>query len=151
MSRPHAVAFVAATSFLLAGCFSSGPKQETGTLVGAAAGALIGGSGGSAGGMVTGAVVGALVGNVIGGELDASDRRKALDAEYRALEYGQTGTPVQWRGRKGRHGEVVPGALYRVNAYNCREYTQTIYIDDRPAVARGTACRQPDGSWRTVG
>jgi surface antigen len=45
---------------------------------------------------------------------------------------------------------VVPGASYQVNAYDCREFTHTIYVDGEPQVARGTACRQEDGSWRTV-
>ena len=28
---------------------------------------------------------------------------------------------------------------------------RTVYIDGKPEVARGTACKQPDGSWRPVG
>jgi surface antigen len=74
-----------------------------------------------------------------------------MEAEYRALEYGQAGSPVQWRGKMGRHGDVVAGTQYRINDYNCRDYTHTIYIDGRPQVARGTACRQADGRWQAVG
>lgn len=32
----------------------------------------------------------------------------------------------------------------------CREYTATATIDGRPIPTYGTACRQPDGSWRIV-
>lgn len=32
----------------------------------------------------------------------------------------------------------------------CREYTTTAYVNGRPVETYGTACRQPDGSWRIV-
>ncbi|MEQ8398496.1 hypothetical protein [Thalassobaculum sp.] len=32
----------------------------------------------------------------------------------------------------------------------CREYTTTAYVNGRPVESYGTACRQPDGSWRIV-
>jgi len=33
---------------------------------------------------------------------------------------------------------------------NCRQFTHTIYIDGKPQTARGTACRNPDGTWQPV-
>ncbi len=33
---------------------------------------------------------------------------------------------------------------------SCREYKQTIVIADQIETAKGTACRQPDGSWKIV-
>ncbi|MEA1674294.1 hypothetical protein [Nitrospirillum sp. BR 11163] len=33
---------------------------------------------------------------------------------------------------------------------NCREYTSTITVAGRPSQQVGTACQQPDGSWRIV-
>lgn len=33
---------------------------------------------------------------------------------------------------------------------NCREYTSTITVAGQPTQQVGTACRQPDGSWRIV-
>ncbi|MCR4282768.1 MAG: glycine zipper domain-containing protein [Bauldia sp.] len=152
MNRIRTTAVLGALSLALAGCFSSGPKQDAGTLVGAVTGGLIGGAAsGNASGAIVGALAGGLIGNAIGADLDAADRHVALDAEYRALEYGRAGTPVQWRGRSGRYGDVVAGAQYRVNDFSCRDYTHTIYIDGRQQVARGTACRQPDGTWKAVG
>ena len=47
----------------------------------------------------------------------------------------------------GRYGSVVPGPAYVRDGRNCRAYTHTIYIDGRPQTARGTACRNPDGTW----
>ena len=33
---------------------------------------------------------------------------------------------------------------------NCRELTQTITVGGQAVQATGTACRQPDGSWRIM-
>ena len=33
---------------------------------------------------------------------------------------------------------------------NCREFTQTITVGGQAVQATGTACRQPDGSWRIM-
>jgi surface antigen len=135
----------------LAGCMGNGPNQDAGTLFGAASGAIIGGAlgNGNLGSVAAGAIIGGFLGNAIGSELDANDQRLAANAQYQALNAGPTGAPVQWRGRRN-YGNVVAGSPYRVNDYNCRDYTHTIYIDGRPEVARGTACRQPDGTWQVV-
>jgi len=65
-----------------------------------------------------------------------------------ALERGPSGAPVSWRNPdSGRYGSVVPGPAYQNAGRNCRSYTHTIYIDGRPETSRGTACRNPDGTW----
>jgi surface antigen len=151
MSRIALVGVLGAASVTLAGCMGNGPNQDAGTLFGAATGAIVGGAlgNGNLGAVAAGAVIGGFLGNAIGQELDANDQRLAANAQYAALNSGQTGAPVQWHGRRN-YGNVVAGSPYRVNDYNCRDYTHTIYIDGRPEVARGTACRQPDGTWRVV-
>lgn len=78
------------------------------------------------------------------------DRSKALRTEFQALEYGATGAPVSWTGWGGRRGNVIPGPIYQVNSFDCRDYSHTIFVEDEARVAKGTACRQPDGSWRLV-
>jgi surface antigen len=97
-----------------------------------------------------GTMIDGLAGSQIGRNLDDGDLQAAATAEFRALEYGKTGTPVAWRGRSGAFGEVVPGASYQVNSLSCREFTHTIYVKGQPQAARGTACREANGSWRTV-
>ena len=145
MYRVRAIAVTGVFALSLAGCAWSGQKQD-------ADAALTGGAGTAATAYAGGAFAGGLIGSAIGEELDAGDRRTAMDAEFRALEYGRTGAPVQWRGEKGRvYGDVVAGARYQVNDFACRELTHTLYIDAEPQVAHGTACRQPDGTWKTVG
>ena len=130
-----------------------GPKENTGTLLGALGGAAIGsqfggGTGGHVAGALIGAGVGALIGNRIGNALDEQDKKLAYEAEMAALDRGQSGAPVSWRNPDtGRYGSVVPGPAYVDAGRNCRAYTETIYIDGRPQTARGTACRNPDGSW----
>ncbi len=148
-------------SLALAGCAAdpvtgTGPKENTGTLVGALGGALIGSQfGGSTGsriaGGLAGAAIGGLVGNRIGAAMDDEDRQRAYAAQMQALETGSSGAPVSWRNPdSGRYGTVVPGPAYVQNGMNCRQYTHTIYIDGRPQTARGTACRNSDGSWNPV-
>jgi surface antigen len=152
---------IAATlaAITLTGCANNpySPKQDTGAVTGAVAGgalgALLGGRG--AGNRVAGALIGAaaggLLGGAIGASLDEQDRQRAYAAEMQALEYGQPGAPVGWRSdRTAHYGTVVPGPYYETRGMRCREYTHNIYIDGRPQTARGTACRNPDGSWTAV-
>ena len=135
---------------------SSGPKQDAGTVWGAITGALIGsnfggGTSGHVAGALAGAAVGGLLGNAIGASLDARDRERAYAAQMQAVEYGDPGAPVGWRSPdSGRYGTVVPGPAYQANGLTCREFSHTIYIDGRPQTARGTACRNPDGTWTPV-
>ena len=135
----------------------TGPKENTGTLVGTVAGGLIGSQiGGGAGERiaagVAGAAIGGIVGNRIGAAMDDEDKRRAYAAQIQALESGSSGAPVAWRNpASGRYGSVVPGPAYEQGALKCRQYTHTIYVDGQPQAARGSACRNPDGSWTPVG
>ncbi|MGA2891510.1 MAG: RT0821/Lpp0805 family surface protein [Xanthobacteraceae bacterium] len=134
----------------------SGPKEVGGTATGAVAGGLIGNAiGGSTGnrlaGTVMGAAVGGFVGNRIGAALDDEDRRRAYAAQMQALETSPSGVPVAWRNPdSGRYGDVVPGPAYQASGSNCRSYTHTIYTDGTPQSERGAACRNSDGTWRTI-
>jgi surface antigen len=159
MTTMRRVMGVAAMSIALAlgGCGPEGPtKSDTGLAVGAIAGGLLGNTVGKGGGRaaatIVGAVVGGIVGSEIGRSMDEQDRRLAQRAEYDAFESGPSGRPVHWKNPdNGRYGDVVPAAPYRRGEFDCRDYTHTIYIDGRPREMRGTACRNPDGSWRNVG
>src|SRR5438105_8318031 len=148
-----AAALVAA---FLAACSATpetgqGAKENTGTLFGAVTGGLIGSQfGGVTGERVAaglaGAAIGGLIGNRIGAAMDDEDKRRAYVAQIQALESGSSGAAVPWRNPdSGRHGSVVPGPAYQSNGLQCRQYTHTIYMDGRPEVARGSACRNLDG------
>ena len=142
---------------VITGCGADGPnKQDTGLVVGAVAGGLLGNTVGKGTGKVfataAGAVIGGIVGSEIGRGLDQQDRIAAQQAELIALEKGQSGVATPWRNpENGRYGQVVPGRPYRIAERDCRDFTHTIYLDGRPQTMRGTACRNPDGSWRNVG
>ena len=151
---------LAAAAVALGGCasdpYGAGPREGTGTAVGAVTGALIGsafggGTGERIGGAIAGAAIGGLIGNRIGASMDEEDRRLAYEAEMAALEQGQVGAPYGWRNPgNGRYGNIVPGPVYVQRGSRCRSYTHTVYINGRPEVVRGTACRNPDGSWTAL-
>ena len=129
-----------------------GPNENTGTVVGVVGGAVVGSQVGPGSGRVAstiaGAAIGGLIGNRIGAALDDEDRTRAYQAQIQALESGASGAPVGWRNDdSGRRGTVVPGPAYQRNTMTCRQYTHTVYIDNKPQVTRGTACRDSDGSW----
>lgn len=142
---------------MLGGCGPDGPtKADTGLAVGAIAGGILGNQVGRGGGRVAataiGAVIGGIVGNEIGRSLDRQDRILAQQAEFSALERGRSGERIPWRNPdSNRYGEVVPSAPFERDGRNCREYTHRIFIDGRPQVMRGLACRNPDGTWQNVG
>jgi len=156
MAKPLlAAALVAAlvSSFGLAACET---KQDSGTLAGAVVGGIIGNQFGKGSGKVAatfaGAVIGGVVGNEIGKSLDARDRELARQAEYDAWERGPPGRPVRWRNPdNNRYGEIVPEAYYDRAGARCRDFVHSVWIDGRRQQMRGTACRNPDGTWTQVG
>lgn len=81
------------------------------------------------------------------GQLTGSDRKKALEAEYRTLEYSPAGKVVSWSGAGSTSGDVMAAQPYQVGSQNCRQYTHSFTIAGAPHSARGTACRNADGSW----
>ena len=142
---------------LLVACGPGGlSKQDAGLGVGAVAGGLLGNTVGKGSGKVVatalGAVVGGIVGSEIGKSMDDADRKAAEDAEFAALEHGNSGVSTPWRNPdSGHYGMVVPSKPYKIQAQDCRDYTHTIYIQGQPQTMRGTACRNPDGTWHSVG
>ena len=135
-SRFQRVAIIC-SPLLLGGCLTNG-------------GAALPGPGSPAPNLpvVRGMQGGGLAGSQVGKDLSAADRRTALDAEYRALENTQGGQSVAWKGAEaGTSGQVIPGQPYRVGSQDCRQYTHSVTVSGQKQMARGTACRNPDGSW----
>lgn len=96
-----------------------------------------------------GSITEGLVGSAVGTGLSAADQQRALAAEYQALEFGVAGVAVTWRSASAS-GEVVPGPLYTVNEYECRDYTHTIIVGAATEAGRGTACSRAGGPWAPV-
>lgn len=102
-------------------------------------------------GLETGISGGGLVGGAMGADLSRIARREALEAEYRALENTPPGEPVTWQAPSGSQGTVRAAQPYSVGSQNCRQYTHRLEAGGATQEARGTACRNPDGSWTLLG
>ncbi|QKV20607.1 hypothetical protein [Oricola thermophila] len=94
------------------------------------------------------ALNGGIIDRGIHDRMDPATRNKALQAEYQALEYTPAGEAVAWGNPGGRFsGQVVASQPYRVGSQDCRQYSHTVVAGGTPVTNRGTACRNPDGSW----
>lgn len=162
------IAVIAATTMLTAcqqpggapgtGVTSGGAinKSDIGTAAGAIAGGVagyqFGGGAGKAVATVGGTLLGAYLGNQIGTSLDNADRAMYHQTSQRALETGQPGQTMPWNNpNTGNYGTVTPKGWYETpQGTFCREYTQTINVGGRTETGYGTACRQPDGTWKIV-
>jgi len=155
------IAALAAAALLLGACEGAGVggmggKQTGGALIGAAGGGLLGSQFGSGTGRLVatgaGVLLGALLGSEVGKSMDETDRLRS-QAVWRQAQSAPVGQPIVWNNpANGHHGQVVTvrdGTDQRTGAY-CREFQETVTIGGRQEQAYGTACRQPDGTWRVV-
>jgi surface antigen len=98
-----------------------------------------------------GAVIGGISSAGIGRQMSTRERAIAADAEYRALEYGRSGAPVAWTyPAMNDRGSIVPGRPYKKGDQYCRTYAHTINRGGSPAILKGVACREDNGTWRGV-
>ncbi len=153
--KVKSIALLLAVSLSLSAC--QGENEGFGTLIGAGLGAFIGHEiGGHGDGAVIGTLIGTAVGASIGGsvgrKMDKADRLAAEQARYAALENYQAGESSYWYNPdSGNQGSFTPQPAYQTNeGQYCREYTQNITIGGQTETGYGTACRQPDGSWKIV-
>lgn len=89
-------------------------------------------------------MLGGVLAGSVGLGLENSDRVAAYKAQETALDTGQRSS---WRGERGVYGYIEAGA----SQGSCRKFSQTVYVAGRPYTGAGSACRQPDGSWRVEG
>ena len=83
--------------------------------------------------------------------MDEQDRMQANQAVVQAHQ-APLGETIAWNNPdSGNAGTVTPmrdgstpSGLY------CREFHQTVTIGGQTEAAYGTACRQPDGTWKIV-
>jgi surface antigen len=113
-------------------------------------GSQFGGGGGKIATSIAGALVGAWAGKQITKGLNAQDRHYYDEAATHAQE-APVGQAVTWYNpESGAQGSITPVKVGQTNLGYCREYQQTITVGGRTQRAYGTACRQPDGSWKIV-
>jgi surface antigen len=82
--------------------------------------------------------------------LDKADADYASRTAQRGFETAPTGQSVAWTNPDtGNRGTLTPTRTYQMpSGQYCREFTQTITVGGKTREGIGTACRQPDGSWR---
>jgi surface antigen len=144
----------------LAACTQTGngggiDSNTMGTVIGGVAGGFLGSQFGEGSGKVVASVAGAMLGAWAGSKIvqgmNAQDRGMYESASSRAAT-APVGQQITWynpdTGNKGtitptREGRTSDGAA-------CREYQQTVTIGGKTERAYGTACKQPDGSWKII-
>ena len=144
-----------AISLLSSSCAGNNWNENQKAIIGGAGGAAAGGLIASAldastAGVLGGAILGGLIGGAIGNRMDAADRREANRATHRALESAPTGNTQTWKNPDSKNsGSITTTSTYQAqNGQYCREYEQTITVSGETRQAFGTACRQPDGTWK---
>jgi surface antigen len=126
-------------------------RREIGAVIGAvaggAAGSQIGKGSGNTAAIIGGTILGALIGGSIGQSMDNLDQ----NCVGQVLEHGSDGVPVQWQNPDGGTYAVEPvNTRQNASGQYCREYQTTATVGGRSQQTYGTACRQPDGSWKLV-
>lgn len=140
---------------LLSACetYDIGPKAGIGAAAGAAGGGLLAVAlGGHEAGIASGVLLGGLLGGALGSALDAQDRKIASQNAHQSLEYRPSGTSSTWRNPdSGHYGTFTPTRTYQQSDGGyCREYQQSVNVSGRSQQGYGTACRQPDGTWKVI-
>ncbi|HLF67323.1 MAG TPA: RT0821/Lpp0805 family surface protein [Gammaproteobacteria bacterium] len=150
--------FVAILALLLtlnlAGCSTNTQKENmtagavAGALIGGGAGAFIGQGVGTAVAVGVGIVGGALIGGYIGDHMDSSD-----NAKMNASMNNPTNKRTDWKNDKtGASYSMAPTS--KVMAINgngaCRTFHTKATIEGKTQEVDGTACRQTDGTWKSI-
>lgn len=156
MKRIVSISLASMLAVSLAACENQGQKQVGGAVLGGVAGGLlgstIGGGSGRLAATAAGTLLGALAGSEVGKSLDRADQMHASRTTHVALEQNKSGASSTWTNPDSGHsGSVTPTRTYQTaQGQYCREFQQTVTIDGKSETAYGTACRQPDGSWKIV-
>lgn len=155
MKLTKQVCVVAAVAMLSACSTVGGTKQTAGALGGAVAGGLIGAQMGKGTGKMVatgvGTLLGAFVGSEIGASLDKADQGMMQQASQRAYT-APVGERIAWNNPQSGHSGTITTTRdgYSNSGTYCREFSQTVNVGGKVEQAFGSACQQPDGSWRLV-
>jgi surface antigen len=144
---------------LLAGCAGADggsgiTKEQGGTVLGALGGAAAGAALGDSKwwAIGAGALVGGLVGNRVGNYLDERDRQQAYSTANYALDHNKDGQTATWSNpQNNTSGYTRPTATQQTAAGDtCRTYETGVEAGGQSHSGTGTACRQPDGTWKLM-
>lgn len=140
-----------ASLITFSGCAQQPSSEQSGAVVGGVLGGVLGSQVGKGSGKTAATIVGTIVGAVIGGSvgrsMDDVDRMKTAQA----LEYNPDHRPASWvNPNTGNNYTTIPTRTYDSAQGACREYTIDAIVGGKKETVYGTACRQPDGSWKTI-
>jgi surface antigen len=152
-SKKLIIVAVTSLSILLSACATPGrgENEQAGMIIGSILGGVLGSEVGKGHGRTAAIIAGTLIGSQIGGNvgrsMDDTDRLKAAHS----LETVRTGVSSSWRNPDtGNEYTVRPTRTYNASSGPCREYTVDGVIAGKREKIYGTACRQADGSWKTM-
>jgi surface antigen len=153
MLKAVAVATLMVVALTACSTIQENPKTTIGAVGGGTLGGLIAAAAGANPAAIAASVIGGiLVGGLVGNLLDQRDKRLAAEAQQKALETAPSGSTVSWQNPDNGHkGTVTPTHTFQTSSGQyCREFQTDVTVEGRSEKAYGTACRQPDGSWKIV-
>lgn len=133
-----------------------GSKQNTGTVIGAlggaAAGAAIGGEDNWWWAAGLGALAGGVVGNQVGAYLDRQDQQTSYRNANYALNNVPDGQSAKWSNPANNTGGYTRPieTVETASGQTCRDFQTGVTAQGQSTSGTGTACRQPDGTWKIV-
>lgn len=148
----------AVLALALAGCENAQDRQKEliGKILGAAGGAVAGAQFGKGSGrlvaVAVGTLAGAWLGSEVGKSLDRADRAHLERFTQRALESQPPETTALWSNPDTDfETTILPSRVFTDNqGRQCRMFRQSLTLAGETEVINGIACREPDGSWKTV-
>ena len=101
----------------------------------------------------SGVILGGVLVSDAGKSLEPADIATMNDQTVHALETAPTGQAVTWQNAVGgTQGQATPTRMFQqANGNYCRDYNQALIVKGQPVSAKGTACRDSDGTWHIVG
>lgn len=138
------------TVAMISGCAGTNwNRADTGTVVGGVVGGAVGSQIGSGTGSTIATVIGTLGGAVLGRKLGQNMMQDDRQQFGSALETNSTGNTSSWVNpdTDSRYA-VTPTNTYTANGSPCREFRMQANVDGTADTVTGTACRQPNGTWR---
>jgi len=141
----------------LAGCETI--EKETGfnrdTQMGAAGGAAFGGiiaalANANPAWIAASVIMGGVAGGALGDYLGKGDSETHVQTNLNAINTLGVGQTATWQDNKsGNSGSTRVDRVYTAaNGRSCKAFTETLRTAQKTVTQQGTACKQPDGSWK---
>lgn len=148
LKTTHTVGALVLGVLLTACATQENTGRVIGGVLGGVAGSQVGDGRGRTAATVIGTIAGAAIGGAVGKSMDDTDRLKA----GHALENNRTNQSSSWHNPdSGANYTVTPTRTWQSDAGRyCREYQTDVTVGGKTEHAYGTACRQPDGSWKVM-